>query len=181
MTKGCYFTENSMQPQCRKLWGHLEAAKAEVKRLRASEEATQKLYKRWHDRALEAEAGWQSAIEDRARLLKQASDENEQLQAQCNTLRSALEGAKEYYYYDDGSLHMPEHIVEQTNEALAQTPEQSLEAYKDEVLEEVAKRFEKSAFRYLGPHIDFVVPSETGEVATRVCAEFVRSLKTGEG
>ena len=26
--KGCYFTENSMAPQCRALWGRMEAAEA---------------------------------------------------------------------------------------------------------------------------------------------------------
>lgn len=31
--KGCYFTENSMAPQCRRLWGRMETAEAHVAEL----------------------------------------------------------------------------------------------------------------------------------------------------
>ncbi len=38
--KGCYFTENSMTPQCHRLWDRAVLAEAEIERLRRNLERT---------------------------------------------------------------------------------------------------------------------------------------------
>ena len=109
------------------------------------------------------------------------------LKAQCESLRSAL---GEYLDWHEANFLLPsgnfedpdqQSLARTARQALAQTPEQSLEGFRDDALREAHQSLGKFADN-LAKRDDFLVEKRMwGEFTEWLQTHPIRALKTGEG
>ena len=114
------------------------------------------------------------------------TDDHGKLLAQCNALRSALEGIRPHA--EEMVLDIAADIQEGGSgsglkewnavlSALAQTPKQSLEAYKDEVLEEAAKVAEKRYEEWRKSEQNYSAVADD----TSICEDIANNIRALKG
>ena len=146
----------------------------------------------------EQSAAYMESLEAEVERLKEANgryagaiasltDDHGKLLAQCNTLRSALGDLKAISYRLPG-CDDPDCIpclensraLDKARQALSQTPEQSLETYKDEVLEEAAKVAEKRYEEWKKYEPDYHEVDDDVSACKEI-AKAIRAMKTKGG